>query len=259
MYPTKPQTSRLTLLCVASVALLIACAPVKAPQTFSKTETTPTDTVGAVQDTAAPPTAAPHVPSTAAVPKTDVLAGIPEVPRRMRHGDYRRASFGETWTDDHGGAGGYNGCDTRNDILNRDLVGKTYKSISSCPNAVATGTLYGPYTGTVIAFTRGAETGAAVQIDHIVPLAYAWDMGASAWTDDMRVRFANDPENLLAVEGDSNQSKRDKEPAKWMPPNAAFDCQYATRFAGVLRTYRLTIDAPSAVVIANTMESCPVP
>ena len=77
-------------------------------------------------------------------------------------------------------------------------------AISRCPTAVATGKLLDPYTNAEVAFTRGNQTGASVQIDHIVPLALAWDLGARDWTDDMRVRFANDPANLLAVSGGAN-------------------------------------------------------
>ena len=106
-------------------------------------------------------------------------------------------------------------------------------SIKRCPNAVATGSLHDPYTNAIVAFMRGEKTGAAVQIEHIVPLAYAWDMGARNWTDELRVRFANDPANLLAVGGQVNQDKGDKEPAAWMPPNTAFHCQYAMQFIAV--------------------------
>ena len=111
-------------------------------------------------------------------PGVDVLEGIAQVPIRIRSYDYRRDAFGDAWTDDNTAPGGHNGCDTRNDILDRDLVDKTYVSIKRCPTAVATGTLHDPYTNAVIAFMRGEKTGAAVQIEHIVPLAYAWDMGA---------------------------------------------------------------------------------
>ena len=105
------------------------------------------------------------------------------------------------WTDDNAAPGGHNGCDTRNDILDRDLIDKTYVSIKRCPDAVATGTLHDPYTNATVAFVRGDQVGASVQIDHIVPLALAWDLGARTWTDEMRLRFANDPANLLAVDG----------------------------------------------------------
>ena len=190
-------------------------------------------------------------------PGTDVLAGVAEVPVRIRGYDYHRDAFGDTWTDDNPAPGGHNGCDTRNDILNRDLVDKTYMSIKRCPTAVATGTLHDPYTNDTIAFVRGAQVGAAVQIDHIVPLALAWDLGARNWTDDMRLRFANDPANLIAVQGQANQDKGDKEPAVWMPPNAAFRCQYAMQFIAVLRGYALPIDQPSADVLRQAADTCP--
>jgi hypothetical protein len=190
-------------------------------------------------------------------PGVDVLVGVAVVPVRIRSYDYRRAAFGESWTDDNTAPGGHNGCDTRNDILDRDLVDKTYVSIKRCPNAVATGTLYDPYTNATIAFVRGNQTGAAVQIEHIVPLAYAWDFGARDWTDEMRVRFANDPANLLAVDGQANQDKGDQEPADWMPPNRAFWCQYAVQFVEVLRGYALPIDAPSATALRDAAATCP--
>jgi hypothetical protein len=190
-------------------------------------------------------------------PGVDVLAGITVVPLRIRRYDYRRAAFGEAWTDDNDAPGGHNGCDTRDDILNRDLVDKTYVSIKRCPDAVATGILHDPYTNATIDFRRGAKVGEAVQIDHIAPLAYGWDMGAYGWTDEMRVRFANDPANLLAVAGQANQDKGDKEPALWMPPNAAFHCQYAMQFIAVLRGYGLPVDAPSAAVLRDAANTCP--
>lgn len=190
-------------------------------------------------------------------PGVDILAGIPLIPARIRGHDYRRAAFGEAWTDDNSAPGGHNGCDTRNDILDRDLVDTTLIAIKRCPTAVATGTLHDPYTNDTIAFTRGNQVGAAVQIDHIVPLALAWDLGARDWPDDERVRFANDPANLLAVGGQVNQDKGDAEPADWMPPNHAFWCQYSVQFAAVLRGYALPIGERSATVLRDAAATCP--
>jgi len=187
----------------------------------------------------------------------DVFAGVPVVPVRVRHGDYRRAAFGEAWTDDTDAPGGHNQCDTRNDILGRDLMDKTYVATSRCPRAVSTGVLHDPYTMTTVNFKRGNKTGAAIQIDHIVPLAYSWDQGAWAWPESLRVRFANDPANLLAVEGQANQDKGDKEPASWMPPNAAFHCQYAMQFIAVMRGYGLAVDEPSVPVLRDAAATCP--
>ena len=190
-------------------------------------------------------------------PGVDALAGVAEIPARIRGYDYRRDAFGESWTDDTTAPGGHNGCDTRNDILDRDLADKTYVSINRCPTAVATGTLLDPYTSAVVPFVRGNQTGAAVQIDHIVPLALAWDLGARNWTEEMRIRFANDPANLLAVQGQANQDKGDDEPALWMPPNAAFHCQYAMQFIAVLRGYGLPVDAPSVPALRQATATCP--
>ncbi len=213
-------------------------------------------TVAAADDRAALFLTQADVPTVA--PGTDVLAGVEQVPLRIRGFDYRRPAFGESWTDDNPAPGGHNGCDTRNDILDRDLIAKTYVSIKRCPNAVGTGTLHDPYTNETIAFVRGNQVGASVQIDHIVPLALAWDLGARDWTDDLRLRFANDPANLLAVEGQANQDKGDSEPALWLPPNVAFRCQYAMQFIAVLRGYGLAVDAPSAVALRDAASTCPV-
>ena len=190
-------------------------------------------------------------------PGTDVLAGIGVVPLRIHRYDYRRSAYGDAWDDDNDAPLGHNGCDTRDDILNRDLVEKTYVSIKRCPDAVATGTLHDPYTNATIVFQRGPKVGESVQIDHIVPLAYAWDMGAFGWPDAQRRRFANDPANLLAVGGQANQDKGDLAPAQWMPPNGAFACQYAMQFVAVLRGYALPVDAGSVAVLQRAAETCP--
>ena len=190
-------------------------------------------------------------------PGADVLAGIVLVPRRIRGNDYRRSAFGESWDDDNSAPGGHNGCDTRDDILTRDLVARTHVRTKHCPQAVAAGTLRDPYTNETVAFIRGEQVGASVQIDHIVPLAFAWDMGARDWPDPLRKRFANDPANLLAVDGQANQDKGDLPPGEWMPPNTAFWCQYALQFIEVLRGYRLPVDEASARELRNAAVSCP--
>lgn len=188
---------------------------------------------------------------------TDMLEGITVIPDRVRGNDYRRAAFGEAWDDDTSAPGGHNGCDTRNDILTRDLVNTTVVSTKRCPHAVASGTLRDPYTNGTLTFQRGEQVGASVQIDHIVPLAFAWDMGARDWPDALRKRFANDPANLLAVAGKANQDKGDLPPGEWMPPNRAFWCQYVIQFAAVARGYRLALDEASAREIRNAAASCP--
>lgn len=90
-----------------------------------------------------------------------------------------------------------------------------------------------------------------------MPLAYAWDMGAYGWPAPERLRFANDPANLLAVDGPANQDKGDSPPGQWMPPNGAFACQYAMQFIAVLRGYALPVDAASTGVLRQAAASCP--
>lgn len=134
---------------------------------------------------------------------------------------YERSAFSQAWADVD-----RNGCDTRNDILARDLTDVQFRAGSDC--VVVAGTLDDPYTGTTIAFAKADAS--KVQIDHIFPLSLSWGHGSSTWTVQHRTRFANDPLNLEAVDGRTNQAKGDSSPAEWMPPSKGGWCLYATRF-----------------------------
>lgn len=184
------------------------------------------------------------------------LVGLRVLDRRPSHDrDYDRDAFGPAWTDAAEVRGGRNGCDTRNDILARDLHVTARTAVETCREAVAAGSLTSPYTGRLVNFRRGRAS-AAVQIDHVVPLSLSWDLGASAWSSPQRWAFANDPSNLVAVDADSNQAKSDLEPARWMPPLRGFHCQYAIAFIGVLHTYGLPIDAPSGATLEEALAGC---
>ncbi|WP_231703023.1 HNH endonuclease family protein [Tsukamurella asaccharolytica] len=212
--------------------------------------------VGALRDRSSAEPAPGPSPS-AQAPDGAPLAGVRIVAARERAPQpYRRAAFGQAWTDDQSAPLGRNGCDTRNDVLDRDLKDKSYVRTSSCPRAVATGVLADPYGGATIRFERGAKTSAKVQIDHVVALAYAWDMGAWSWDDAKRTAFANDPRNLVAVDGPANENKRDSPPGRWMPSNERFHCQYVRQFAFVAREYGLSVDRSSAAVIDQAAETC---
>ncbi|MCK0437984.1 HNH endonuclease family protein [Gordonia alkaliphila] len=202
------------------------------------------------------PRQAPSVPAERVAQARAALAGLHVVAARLRPPvDYQRSAFGQAWTD-HGGVGAAgNGCDTRNDILRRDLAVTKSVATTSCPAAVAAGRLRSPYSGREIAFARGAGS-AQVQIDHVVPLAYAWDMGAWAWPAPRRMAFANDPANLLAVDGPSNQAKSDLEPGRWMPALRGFWCQYAIGFLTVSAAYRLAVDEASRRTLAAALGEC---
>lgn len=196
------------------------------------------------------------VPSGRVAQARHELAALAVLPERPPHdAGYQREEFGTAWTDAAPIAGGGNGCDTRNDILARDLASVSTTVTPSCPVAVAQGTLRSPYTGRRVDFQRG-KTSAAVQIDHIVPLSYAWDMGARAWPVTLRMQFANDPANLVAVDGASNQRKGDSEPARWMPALRSFHCAYAVQFVTVLHAYRLPVDAPSRHALGSALGQC---
>lgn len=180
----------------------------------------------------------------------DMLATLPVKGRAPKTG-YARTQFGAAWSDvDH------NGCDTRNDILKRDMTNVTFKpGTHDC--VVKTGTLNDPYTGKTINFVRGQHTSTAVQIDHVVALSDAWQKGAQQLNADQRLQLANDPYNLLAVDGPANQQKSDSDAASWLPSNKSFRCQYVARQIGVKHKYALWVTQAEKDAMTNVLSSCP--
>jgi hypothetical protein len=157
---------------------------------------------------------------------------------------YARDRFGRRWADtDH------NGCDTRNDILARDLdeVDKRGRCV------VVGGRLDDPYTGRNMTFAK-AEA-AQVQIDHIYPLALAWRMGADDWPEDKRTDFANDRDNLLAVWARPNEQKGDSGPSEWRP-RKAYQCTYAIKFVDVATEYDLAITDTDHDALDAALDRC---
>jgi len=179
---------------------------------------------------------------------TALLATLAVKGRAPKTGYDRTQSFGSAWLDvDH------NGCDTRNDILARDLTA-VVKS-GSC--RVLSGSLQGPYTGKTIAFSRGTATSSLVQIDHVVALSNAWQTGAQQLTQAQRVSLANDPLNLLAVDGRTNSSKGDGDSATWLPPQTSYRCAYVARQISVKATYGLWVTAAEQQSMTRVLVSCP--
>jgi hypothetical protein len=171
---------------------------------------------------------------------------------------YSRAQFGPAWTDDVTVPDGHNGCDTRNDVLRRDLTGVTLKPGSNgC--VVLTGTLADPYTATSIAFTRGVATSTEVQIDHVVALSNAWQTGAQQLSPAQRVNFANDPRNLQATQGSANEQKSDGDAATWLPANKNYRCTYVARQIEVKAAYRLWVTAPEKSAMERVLSNCNSP
>jgi hypothetical protein len=161
--------------------------------------------------------------------------------------DYSREQFGGSWAriDD---------CDMRNFILARDLTETTFVT-PSCK--VASGILADPYSGTTMPFSRGADTSDDIQIDHVVALSDAWQKGAQQLTYEQRVALANDPLELLAVDGNLNQQKADSDAASWLPPNKSYRCQYVSRQIAVKKKYSLWVTRSEYDAMADVLRSCP--
>lgn len=204
-------------------------------------------------------TAAPGSPTRAQI--EDLLASVQTVDGRTKAGGYQRGCkadqscvFGPAWSDDHPGPGGHDGCDTRNNVLARDLTEVRFKSgTRDC--VVTSGLLADPYTGRSLRFSKSEAK--AVQIDHVYPLAAAWDLGASHWSPELRQTFANDiTYNLLAVDGQENQSKGDSTPASWLPPNPAYHCFYAGKYLSAAAEYDLPITAGDRDALRRVATTC---
>ncbi|MFF9341037.1 HNH endonuclease family protein [Streptomyces sp. NPDC014773] len=167
----------------------------------------------------------------------ELIDGLATKGRGTKTG-YDRDEFGYAWMDKADGVPlARNGCDTRNDMLRRDGHDLRYRSGSTC--VVVSMKLPDPYTGTTIDWTK--QKAAEVQIDHVVPLSYSWQMGSSRWSRSKRQQLANDPLNLLPVQGRANSAKGDSGPATWLPPSRDIRCAYAVRFAQVARKYALPV------------------
>ena len=180
------------------------------------------------------------------------LAGLP-VKGWDRMTDFSRYRFGEPWSDDVNVEFGHNGCNTRDDILRRDLTDLVVRP-GTC--YAQSGVLIDPYTGESIAFVRGPQTSDAVQIDHLVSLSDAWYKGAREWDDRHRRDFANDPRNLLAVGAKANFDKAFRDANAWLPPNQAFRCEFVARQVAVKAAYRLWVSANEKRAMAAVLDQC---
>lgn len=176
------------------------------------------------------------------------LAALPVKGRAAMTG-YSRDRFGTAWADtDH------NGCDTRNDVLRRDLRSVTFKrDDKDC--TVLSGDLADTYTAKTIRFVRGGAS--EVDIDHVVALGDAWQTGAAQWTPAKRLALANDPLNLLAVDASANRQKGDSDAASWLPPNKGVRCAYVARQVGVKTKYGLWVTTAEKQAMDQVLAGCP--
>jgi hypothetical protein len=187
------------------------------------------------------PTPVSHTNSGLAMTALDSLVVKGRAPKT----GYARTQFGDGWRTS-------GDCDTRDDILARDLQ---HTVIKDCK--VTIGTLNDPYTGKTIQFTRGPQTSSAIQIDHVVAISDAWQKGAQQLSAATRADLANDPLELLAVDGPTNQAKSDGDAATWLPPNKAYRCRYVARQVAVKQKYSLWVTAAEKTAIENVLSTCP--
>jgi len=186
----------------------------------------------------------PQMGSTGSSPALAALGSL-LIKGRAPKTDYSRAQFGDGWTTTAG-------CDTREIILHRDLT----NTILDPACNVTRGTLDDPYTGKIIQFVRGTDTSSAIQIDHVVALSDAWQTGAQLLSKTTRIALANDPLELLAVDGPANQQKSDGDAATWLPPNKPFRCQYVARQIAVKQKYTLWVTRAEHDAMQSVLGSC---
>ncbi|HEX5455784.1 MAG TPA: HNH endonuclease family protein [Candidatus Saccharimonadales bacterium] len=180
----------------------------------------------------------------------NALSAADELPVKTRaaHYGYSRDEFLSDW-------GKSGNCDMRNLILSRDMDKTFVDPSDGCK--VIRGELNDPYTGRIIEFQRGFSTSEAVQIDHVVALSDAWQTGAQGLSADDRNRLANDPLNLLAVDGPANQEKSDGDASEWLPPNIGYRCRYVARQIAVKLKYHLWLTSAEKDAIERQLRTCP--
>ena len=221
-------------------------APSRAPSPSASPEATPPTPGPSVTRSARP-----KAPATKPAPRRGTalaLLGTLAVKGRAPKTGYDRDRFGQTWLDTN-----RNGCDTRNDILGRDMTQPQFKAgTRGC--VVMVGVLADPFTGEQIRYVRGSNT---VDVDHVVSLSNSWQTGSFRWQIRKRAAFANDPMNLLAVDMSENRSKGDGDTATWLPPNKSYRCAYVARQVSVKAKYGLWVTSPERDAMRRILRGCP--
>jgi len=173
------------------------------------------------------------------------------VARNQDSGAYQRSAFGPGW----GGYGYYpklpDGCEARDEVLRRDLSDVKAGDRNAC--IIFSGVLHDPYTGKELPYSRYKASD--IQIDHVVALGAAWRSGASTWSGERRLEFANDINNMLAVDKQANNDKSSKTPDQWRPPEDYW-CQYAERWVGIKSLYGLTVTAAERTALEQMLAAC---
>lgn len=181
-----------------------------------------------------------------------MIPRIPIAPALPKKSGYRRSFFGRAWTDKNNTFLGHNHCDTRDDILRLYSVTPPIFKQGNCK--IATTTIYDPYSGVKAVYVRKRNNG--IDIDHIVPLKWAWRTGAQHLTLMQRTDLANDPLNLVPVSSHWNRQKGPAPVDAWLPPNKAFRCEYAARYAQVKAKYHLWVTSSENNTLQRFRSRC---
>lgn len=171
--------------------------------------------------------------------QSENLNRVQKVPQRLTVIGYKRELFGDSWSTNP-----ITGCTTREEIIKTQL--KAEKPYSGCEVAAAGQC---PYSGKQIASQSDNPDYADVDIDHLFPLAAAWDLGAFSWTEEQRVIFANDPANLVAVSKQENRRKSDSLPSDWLPSKRSNRCWYVNQIADIAVKYDLSLPVADIAVM----------
>lgn len=143
-----------------------------------------------------------------------------------------------------------NGCDSRKSVIISEAIVK--------PKVDAGCKIIGGEWLSIYDNVKVTDAG-KLDVDHMVPLAEAWDSGASAWDAAKKEMYANDQtdsRHLIAVTGASNRSKSDQDPAEWMPTNKSYACEYLINWVSIKVRWNLSVDKTEKAFIATNLKSC---
>jgi hypothetical protein len=145
-----------------------------------------------------------------------------------------------------------NGCDSRKAVIISEAIVK--------PSVLTGCVLKGGEWLSIYDNVKVTDAG-KLDVDHMVPLAEAWDSGAQAWDAKKREVYANDqtdPRHLIAVTGGSNRSKSDRDPAEWVPTNTSYVCEYLANWVAVKARWNLSVDSKEKSAIISLNKKCKV-
>lgn len=187
---------------------------------------------------------APSAHATGPVVYKDAITAL----NTLKVADEVRAGYKRTLFKHWIGAG--NGCDSRKAVIISEAI---VKPIVEKGCVIKGGEWLSIYDNTKVL------NASQLDVDHMVPLAEAWDSGASAWDAAKKEMYANDqtdPRHLIAVTGSSNRSKSDQDPAEWMPTNKAYACEYLTNWVSIKVRWVLSVDKTEKSFIATALKPC---